>query len=62
MIVDEKEQVEYWMTANGNKALISQEESVEKAGLTPNAEATMEKINNESSRDNSFVIGEPMEA
>ena len=62
MIVDEKEQVEYWMTANGNKALISQEESVEKAGLTSNAEATMEKINNESSRDNSFVIGEPIEA
>ena len=62
MIVDEKEQVEYWMTANGNKALISQEESVEKAGLTSNAEATMEKINNESSRDNSFVIGEPLEA
>ena len=50
------------MTANGNKALISQEESVEKAGLTSNAEATMEKINNESSRDNSFVIGEPIEA
>ena len=62
MLVDEKEQAEYWMTANGNKALISQEESVEKAGLTSNAEATMEKINNESSRDNSFVIGEPIEA
>ena len=62
MLVDEKEEVEYWMTANGNKALISQEESIEKAGLTSNAESTMEKIGNESARDSSFVIGEPMEA
>lgn len=62
IITDDKETLEYWMTANGNKAVISQEESVEKAGLTSDAKATMQKITNETDRASSFIIGEPIDA
>ena len=62
MITDDKETLEYWMTANGNKAVISQEESVEKAGLTSDAKATMQKITDEADKANSFIVGEPIDA
>lgn len=62
MITDDMETLEYWMTANGNKPVISQEESVEKAGLTSDAKATMSKINEESDKANAFMIGEPTES
>ena len=62
MITDDMETLEYWITANGNKAVISQEESVEKAGLTSDAKATMSKINEESDKANAFMIGEPTES
>ena len=61
MITDDMETLEYWMTANGNKPVISQEESVEKAGLTSDAKATISKINEESDKANAFMIGEPTE-
>lgn len=62
ILTSELDDLNYWLTANGNKPVISQEESVEMAGLSGNAKATMEKINNETSRDNSFMIGEPIDA
>lgn len=59
MLVDELNELNYWMTANGNKPVISQEESVERVGISQNPEATMQKLDAQSQRDNSFVIGEP---
>ena len=59
MLVDELNELNYWLTANGNKPVISQEESVERAGVSLNPESTMEKLNEQSARDNSFEMGEP---
>lgn len=59
MIVDDLSELNYWMTANGNKPVISQEESVEKAHLSNNPEATMQKLREQQTMDNSFIIGEP---
>lgn len=50
----------FWLTANGNKPVVSQEESVEKAGLSGDPKKTMEKINEQTTRENSFNIGEPI--
>lgn len=59
MITSDIDDLNFWLTANGNKPVISQEESVERAGLSRNVELTMKKINDQSAMDNSFVIGEP---
>lgn len=59
MLVDELNELNYWMTANGNKPVVSQEESVERAGISKNPEVTMKKLEEQSQRDNSFMIGEP---
>lgn len=59
MLTSEIDELNYWLTANGNKPVISQEESVEKAGLSGNVQITMQKLNEQSVRDNSFVFGEP---
>lgn len=59
MLVDELNELNYWMTANGNKPVVSQEESVERAGISQNPEVTMRKLEEQSQRDNSFMIGEP---
>lgn len=59
MLVDELNELNYWMTANGNKPVVSQEESVERAGISQNPEVTMKKLEEQSQRDNSFMIGEP---
>ena len=59
MLVDEINELNYWMTANGNKPVVSQEESVERAGISKNPEVTMKKLKEQSQRDNSFMIGEP---
>lgn len=60
MLVDELEELNYWLTANGNKPVISQEESVEGAGISKNVEATMQKIKDQTANENSFIIGEPV--
>jgi SPP1 family phage portal protein len=60
MLTNEIDELNYWMTANGNKPVVSQEESIEKAGISKDPENTYAKIQEESSRDNSFVIGEPV--
>ena len=62
MLTSEIDELNYWITANGNKPLISQEESIEKSGLSGNPKSTYEKIKDEESRSNSFSIGEPIEA
>lgn len=62
MLTNEIDDLNYWMTANGNKAVISQEESIEKVGLSSNPKDTYTKIQDESSRDNTFMIGEPIDA
>ncbi len=59
MLTNEIDELNYWLTANGNKPVLSQEESVEKAGLSNNAEKTMQKLKNEAETINSFIIGEP---
>lgn len=60
MLVNELEELNYWLTANGNKPVISQEESVEGAGISKNVEATMQKIKDQTANENSFIIGEPV--
>lgn len=59
MITSDIDDLNFWLTANGNKPVISQEESVERAGLSRNVELTMQKINEQATMENSFVIGEP---
>lgn len=60
MLVNELEELNYWLTANGNKPVISQEESVEGAGISKNVEATMQKIKDQTANENSFMVGEPI--
>jgi SPP1 family phage portal protein len=62
MLTSEIDELNYWMTANGNKPVVSQEESVEKAGISKNPKDTYAKIQDESTRENTFVIGEPVDA
>lgn len=59
MLTSEIDELNYWLTANGNKPVISQEESVEKAGLSSNVELTMQKLKDQTASENSFIIGEP---
>ena len=60
MLTSEIDELNYWLTANGNKPVISQEESIEGAGISKNTAKTMEKLKEQSSLDNSFIIGEPV--
>ncbi|MCM1543689.1 MAG: phage portal protein [Ruminococcus sp.] len=60
ILTSEIDDLNYWMTANGNKAVISQEESIEKAGLSGNPELTMQKIKEQTTAENSFLVGEPI--
>lgn len=60
MITSDIDELNYWLTANGNNPVISQEESVEKAGLSKDVKKTMQLLNDETSSRNSFVIGEPV--
>lgn len=59
MITSDIDDLNYWLTANGNKPVISQEESVEKAGISKDVQRTMEKIKEQHANENSFMIGEP---
>ncbi|WGU68247.1 phage portal protein [Capnocytophaga canimorsus] len=62
MLTNELDELTYWLTANGGKAVISQEEAVEKIGISKNPKATYEKLKEEENRNNSFMISEPVEA
>ena len=59
IITSEKDDLDYWMAANGGKAVISQEESIEKAGVSKNPKQTMEMISAETAKENTFAISEP---
>ena len=59
MITSDIDDLNYWMTANGNKPVVSQEESIIGAGISKNPEKTMKKLEEQDTRDNSFIIGEP---
>lgn len=61
MISSEIDDLEYWMTANGNKPVISHEESVDKAGLSKNVKETMRQIEEARNRVMSFNLSEPTE-
>ena len=60
MITSDIDELNYWMTANGNKPVISQEESVSMAGISNNPEITMQKLNAQAEAENTFNIGEPV--
>lgn len=62
MLTSEIDEINKWLTANGNKPLISQKQSVIAANLSQDPEADFEQMQDESSRDNTFTIGEPTEA
>lgn len=59
MIESDLDNLQYWMMANGNQPLISQEESIARAGISMNPADTMEKIASEQERKNMFNLGEP---
>ncbi|MCM1168802.1 MAG: phage portal protein [Bacteroides sp.] len=59
LITSDLDDLNYWLTANGNKPVISQEESVERAGLSRNVAQTMKKLSEQTASENSFMVGEP---
>ena len=59
MINDDRAELEYWMVANGNQPVVSQEESIEKVGLSSDPKKTLEKITSETNARNTFAFGEP---
>ena len=56
-ITDEKERVERLMTANGNKPIMSQRESIEEYGHSDNVDQTLKEIKEEETAD-SFDLTE----
>ena len=59
MLTNELDDLNYWLTANGNKPVISQEESIERAGISKDVNMTVQKIKEQTASENSFIIGEP---
>lgn len=57
-LTNEIDELNYWMTANGNKPVIDQEGSIEKAGLSNNPKQTYERLQAESEKEMSFATGE----
>ena len=62
MLTSEIDDINKWLAANGNKPLISQKQSIKNAGLTSNPNTDFEQIQEEASRENTFIIGEPTDA
>lgn len=59
LITSDMDDLNYWLAANGNKPVLSQEESVERAGLSRDVSKTMKLLSEQVAMDNSFMIGEP---
>lgn len=59
MLTNEIDELNYWLTANGNKPVVSQEESIEKAGVSMNPQATYEKLQAEDARSSYTSAFEP---
>ena len=55
---DTKTDIDNMLRANGGKALISQKESIERAGLTENVEETMKLLKEEASEEAALKIDE----
>lgn len=62
MLTSEIDEINLWLAANGNKPLVSQKQSVKAANLSQDPDADFEQIKEESSRENTFTIGEPVDA
>lgn len=62
MLTNELDEINMWLAANGNKPLVSQKASVKGANLTQDPEKDFEQIQEEASSENSFSIGEPVDA
>lgn len=62
MLTNELEEINMWLSANGNKPLVSQKASVKGANLTQDPEKDFEQIQEEANAENSFSIGEPVDA
>lgn len=60
MLANEIDEINMWLAANGNKPLVSQKASVKGANLTQDTGKDFEQIQEESGREGSFVIGEPV--
>lgn len=59
---NEIEEINKWLAANGNKPLVSHKASVTGAGMTNDTDSDFEQIQEEWRVDNSFSIGEPIDA
>jgi len=66
IIRDEAAELKIWQDANGGNPIISQKASFKKAALTSDPDADYEQLQSEqdaaTSRQNSFVMGEPTQA
>jgi SPP1 family phage portal protein len=62
MLTSEIDEINKWLAANGNKPLVSQKQSVKAANLSQDTDADFDQIQEESSRENTFMIGEPVDA
>lgn len=60
IITSDVDTVNMWLAANGNKPLVSQKASAKAAGLVQDTDADYEQMQEESSADSSFVMGEPV--
>lgn len=58
--IDETEEINKNLAANGNKPLISHKTSVRNAGLVQNPDAEYEQIQKEEEEANAHLMGEPM--
>lgn len=59
MIGDDKADIEKWLLANGNKPLVSQKTSAQKAGLSNDPDADFEQMQQEASIESTFSLAEP---
>jgi SPP1 family phage portal protein len=59
MIIDKAAEMKIWSDANGGNAIISQEASFIKAGLTNDPESDFKTYQNEQNSNNQFSLNEP---
>lgn len=62
MLESDTDEINKWLTANGNKPLVSHKESVKLAGLSIDPDADFAQIQSESESESYFETGEPVDA
>lgn len=62
MLTSDNDEINKWLSANGNKPLVSHKESVKLAGLSPDPDADFEQIQEEQAAENMLEISEPVDA